>query len=256
MIESSLTNTFGNSYFGDFVAFCIYKPRCYRCVFVLLIHVMIIPTIFFKDLKGKWIIWIKYFIYSFIIPMFTHICGVMITCVCDVWYIQISNYWIIKCKMCMWASIVMWLAHVLFSCHDTFAIFTHGAYTNCFNRCAYATYNLICFSFSHAYFLGEFYWCLNINYTYIKYMLLAHIDVRFVWNIHMPGIITYVGCTFTPHPNSKYFKYLNVRCTNFFYMLEDYHIAYVLESQWVVICLWYMILILIMFSHESVVLFG
>ncbi len=42
---------------------------------------------------------------------------------------------------------------------------------------------------------------------------------------------------------------------NLFYMLEDYHIAYVLESQWVVICLQYMILILIMFSHENVIFF-
>jgi hypothetical protein len=30
----------------------------------------------------------------------------------------------------------------------------------------------------------------------------------------------------------------------------------VLESQWVVICLRYMILILIVFSHENAVLFG
>jgi hypothetical protein len=47
-------------------------------------------------------------------------------------------------------------------------------------------------------------------------MFLAHIDGRSVWNIHMLGIITYVGCTFTPHPNSEYFKYLNVRCTKSF----------------------------------------
>ncbi len=137
----------------------------------------------------------------------------MITNVCDVWYIQISNYWIIKCKLCMWVLIVMWLAHVLLSCHDTFAIFTHGAHTNCFSRCAYATNSLICSNFSNAYFPREFYWCLNINCTYLKYMLLAHIDGRFVWNIHMLGIITYVGCAFTPHLNSEYFKYLNVRCT-------------------------------------------
>jgi hypothetical protein len=44
-------------------------------------------------------------------------------------------------------------------------------------------------------------------------MLLVHVDGRFVWNIHMLGIITYAGCTFTPYPNSEYFKYLNVRCT-------------------------------------------
>jgi len=153
------------------------------------------------------------YIYIYISPMFTHICGVMITYVCVVWYIQISNYWIIKCKIHMWVLVIMWLAHVLFSCHDTFAIFTHGAYTNCFSGCAYATYSLVCYSFSHAYFLGELYWCLNINCTYIKYMLLAHVHGRSVWNIHMLGIITYVGCTFTPYPHSKYFKYLNVRCT-------------------------------------------
>jgi hypothetical protein len=44
-------------------------------------------------------------------------------------------------------------------------------------------------------------------------MLLAYLDGRFVWNIHMPGTITYVGCTFTPHPHSQYF---NVKCTKSF----------------------------------------
>jgi hypothetical protein len=37
-------------------------------------------------------------------------------------------------------------------------------------------------------------------------------------------------------------------------MLEDCHID-LLESQWVVICLQYMILILIFFSHERAIFF-
>jgi hypothetical protein len=107
---------------------------------------------------------------------------------------------------------------------------------------------------SHAYFPKEFCWCLNINRTYIKNMLLAHRDGSFVWNIHMYSTYTYVGCTFTPHPNSKHFIYFNVRCTKSilctcctFSMLEGCYIVYVLESQWVLICLQHMILILIVF---------
>jgi hypothetical protein len=49
MTISSLTNAFGNSCFGDLLHFvCRYGG-----VLVLSIQVMIIPTMFLKDLKGK-----------------------------------------------------------------------------------------------------------------------------------------------------------------------------------------------------------
>jgi hypothetical protein len=92
MTKWGLTNTFGNSCFGDLLHFVCH----YGCVLVLLVQVMIIPPCFLNILKRN-----ENFI-LFINPTFTHICGVMITHVCDVWYIQISNYWITKCKICMW----------------------------------------------------------------------------------------------------------------------------------------------------------
>jgi hypothetical protein len=43
---------------------------------------------------------------------------------------------------------------------------------------------------SHAYFHGVFYWWININCTYIKYILLAHTNGSSLWNIH-------ISCTYT-----------------------------------------------------------
>ncbi len=49
MTKSSLTNTFRKSYFGDLLHFVCH----YECVFILFVQVMIVSTMFFKDLKGK-----------------------------------------------------------------------------------------------------------------------------------------------------------------------------------------------------------
>jgi hypothetical protein len=49
MTKSSLANMFGKTYFGvlmHFVCLC-------GCVLILLAHVIIIPTMFVKDIKGK-----------------------------------------------------------------------------------------------------------------------------------------------------------------------------------------------------------
>jgi hypothetical protein len=108
---------------------------------------------------------------------------------------------------------------------------------------------------SHAYFHGVFCWCININCTYIRYILLAHTNGSSLWNIHIFGTYTYVGYTFTPHTYVECFMYFNVKCTKSmlctcctFHMLEGCCIADVLEFLWVVICLPYMILIFIIFS--------
>ncbi len=73
--------------------------------------------------------------------------GYIFCIVCDVWYIKLSNYWITKFKIHIWAWVVICLPHVLFSCHDTFAIYTHIAHTNCTCECAYAINNLTCYNF-------------------------------------------------------------------------------------------------------------
>jgi hypothetical protein len=49
MTKSNLTNMFINSSFRDLLHFVCHCG----CVFILSIQVMIIPTMFFKDLKGK-----------------------------------------------------------------------------------------------------------------------------------------------------------------------------------------------------------
>jgi hypothetical protein len=115
---------------------------------------------------------------------------------------------------------------------------------------------------SRAYFLGKFCWCFKINCTYLKNMIMAHTNGSFVWNIHMSGTYAYVKCTFTPHPNLEYFIYFNVRCTKYILctcctsMREGCYIAYVLESQLVVIFLQYMIFILIVFYLYRVFIFA
>ncbi len=50
MTKSGLTNTFGNFCFEDLLHFVCH----YGYVPILLVQVMITPTMFFKDIKGKW----------------------------------------------------------------------------------------------------------------------------------------------------------------------------------------------------------
>ncbi len=54
-------------------------------------------------------------------------------------------------------------------------------------------------------------------------MFMAHANGSFVWSIHMSSIYTYVKCTFTPHPNSKYFIF---RCTK---LGVHVHLSYCLD---------------------------
>jgi len=80
----------------------------YGCVLILLVQVVFIPTMLVKDIEVKWNS------YYFYLSTFSHICGVMIIDVYDVWYIKISNYWIIKCKIFIWAWVVFCLPYVFF----------------------------------------------------------------------------------------------------------------------------------------------